>query len=316
MPTEPVGLGKPAVIQRPTTTVHLIRGANLYAHHFSASLLLALLLSPAMARAQRNGGLGSRPARQSQSERPLEADPQQQRPQPEGFFRRLRELPPAEQKRFLANNPQFQRLSPDRQQLIRDRLRQWNAMTPQEKDRVRQREEILGGLSPTQRQEARSIFPQWRDLTPARRQAVMVAFRHLRDLSPDQRRSYLDSQYVREQFSPHERDILEGMNKLMPDSPAAAEGPAGPAPNAGVRPFQGQRPIDRFPELRDLPPLRRQAVVRAFRHLAELPPDQRRSFLDSPGVQDMFSPHEREILEGMNKSLPDSSAAAPNPPEQ
>jgi hypothetical protein len=50
----------------------------------------------------------------------------------------------------------------------------------------------------------------------------MVAFRHLRDLPPDQRRSFLDSQRVREQFSPHERDILEGMNKLLPNSRAAA----------------------------------------------------------------------------------------------
>ena len=83
---------------------------------------------------------------------------------------------------------------------------------------IRQREEILEGLSPAQRQEARHIFPQWRDLTPPRRQAVMVAFRHLRDLPPDQRRSFLDSPRVREQFSPHERDILEGLNKLLPDS--------------------------------------------------------------------------------------------------
>ena len=119
---------------------------------------------------------------------------------------------------------------------------------------------------------------------------------------------------MRGEFSPHERDVLEGMNKLMPVRGCRRTRRS--TPKRGVRPFQGQRRIDRFPELRDLPPPRRQAVVRAFRHLAELPPNQRRSFLDSPQLQDMFSPHEREILEGMNKSLPDSSAAAPNTPEQ
>jgi hypothetical protein len=48
----------------------------------------------------------------------------------------------------------------------------------------------------------------------------MVAFRHLRDIPPDQRRPFLDSQRVREQFSPHEREILEGLNKLLPESHA------------------------------------------------------------------------------------------------
>ena len=96
-------------------------------------------------------------------------------------------------------------------------------MTPLEKERVRQREEILGGLSPDQRQNARIVFFQYRDLPEGRRQAVTVAFRHLRDLPPDQRRAFLDSQRVREQFSPHEREILEQLNKLLPNSP-----PAGP----------------------------------------------------------------------------------------
>jgi len=212
---------------------------------------------------------------------------------------------------MLETNPQFQRLSPERQQLIREHLRQWNAMTPEQKERIRQREEILGGLSPAQRQEARDLLPEWRSLTPGRRQAVMVAFRHLRDLPPDQRRAYLDSQYVREEFSPHERDILEGMNKLMADSPRAASGAAAPNASNGL---EGQGPLNRFPELRDLTPERRQAVLKAFWHLRDLSPDQRRSFLDGPRVQQMFAPRERESLAGMNKSLANSPPAAPNTP--
>lgn len=133
-----------------------------------------------------------------------------------GFFQRLRELPPDQQRRVMDNSPQFQRLPPQRQEMIRERLRAWNEMSPQQKERVRQREEIFQALSPAQRQEARRLFPQYRDLTPARRQAVLVAFRHLRDLPPEQRQSYLQSQYVREQFSPHERNILQGLNQLLP----------------------------------------------------------------------------------------------------
>jgi hypothetical protein len=123
-----------------------------------------------------------------------------------------------EQRRIMANNPAFQQLSPERQELIRERLREWNAKSPQEKEAIRQREEIFQGLTPEQKQDARNIFPQWRGLTPPRRQAVMVAFRHLRDLPSDQRRAFLDSERVREQFSPHERDILEGINRLLSNS--------------------------------------------------------------------------------------------------
>jgi hypothetical protein len=130
-----------------------------------------------------------------------------------------------QQRRFMANNPQFQRLSPELQESVRERLRQWNALTLQQKETIREREEIFAGLSPAQRQAARTVFFQYRELTPPRRQAVTVAFRHLRDLLPDQRRSYLDSQSVREQFSPHERDILEGLNKLLPGSNAPPEDP-------------------------------------------------------------------------------------------
>ena len=182
------------------------------------ALLAFLVFLPAMALAQGNGGRGANPGRRAQAYGRTQGEAQPQRPQAGGFFRRLRELPPMQQRRIMANNPQFQRLPPERQELIREHLRQWNAMTPQQKERVREREEILQGLSPAQRQEARTIFPQWRDLTPARRQAVMVAFRHLRDLPPEQRQSFLASQPVREEFSPHERNILEGLNKLLPAS--------------------------------------------------------------------------------------------------
>ena len=177
--------------------------------------LLGILLSPAVVVGQRNGGRAENSGGRGAYAREA-GEFQPQRPGGGGFFRRLRELPPMQQERIMANNPQFRRLPPERQELIRERLRQWNAMTPQQQERVREREEILQGLSPAQRQEARTIFPQWRNLTPARRQAVMVAFRHLRDLPPDQRQSFLNSQSVREEFSPHERDILQGLNKLLP----------------------------------------------------------------------------------------------------
>jgi hypothetical protein len=200
-------------------------------------VLLSLALCPGLMGAQGKGPAGTKseagpqhpPTTPGEQEnRGPRGEGQRQPPRPGAFFKRLRELPPAQQRRIMANNPQFQRLPPDVQELVRERLRQWNQMTPQQKEVVREREEIFAGLSPAQRQAARAVFFQYRDLTPLRRQAVTVAFRHLRDLPPDQRQPYLDSQTVKEQFSPHERDILGGLNKLLPGGPSAA--PEDPEP--------------------------------------------------------------------------------------
>jgi len=199
------------------------------------AVVLALLLAPAPGLAKKEAGkaqhnpAGPAPRTGGGNPQPRPQEhPLQQHPQRGGVFQRLRELSPEQQQHFMANNPQFQRLSPERQELIREHLRQWNAMTPAEQERVRQREEILQALSPAQRQEAREIFPQWRNLTPPRRQALMVAFRHLRDLPPDQRQAYLNSQGVSEQFSPHERDILGGMNRLLSNGPVRPSQPPEP----------------------------------------------------------------------------------------
>jgi hypothetical protein len=191
-------------------------------------LLMATFVLPAITLAQDRRDPEASPPQRMERERREGNQTQSRGPAGGGVFRRLRELPPAEQRRFMATNPEFQNFGPMRQQLIRERLRQWDAMTPQEKERVRQREEIFESLSPEQRREARDIFPQWRDLPPGRRQALMVAFRHLRDLPPDQRQAFLESQQVREEFSPHERDILGGLNHLLPTSPAKAPDSADP----------------------------------------------------------------------------------------
>lgn len=143
-----------------------------------------------------------------------------------GFLRRLRELPPAEQERVLANDARFQGLPAERQQMIRDRLKQWNALTPEQKERIREREEIFLSLSPAQRQEARAIFPQWLQLRPERRQEIMQAFRRLRDAPRAERNGFLSSPGIAKQFSPEERDLLTRLAHLLPQEAG------GPSPEA------------------------------------------------------------------------------------
>jgi hypothetical protein len=179
--------------------------------------LLALLLASTLLAGQRDMGAARgypvQAPRRGQGRGPLPG-------QRAGFFRRLRDLPPAEQERFMAENPRFRRLPPARQRLVRERLRRWNALTPEQKELFHEREGIFQGLSPAQRQEARAIFPEWRELSPDRRREVLRAFRHLRDLPPGQRQRYLASPEVQQRFSPQERHVLEGLNRLLPNSPS------------------------------------------------------------------------------------------------
>lgn len=137
---------------------------------------------------------------------------------PPGFMKRLRDLPPQEQERVLANDQRFQSLPPARQAMIRENLRRWNALTPEQKQRLRERQEVFESLSPEQRQQARTIFPQWRQLEPHERQEVMQAFRELRALPPEKREQFLASPENQKRFTPEQRRVLEGLNRLLPRS--------------------------------------------------------------------------------------------------
>ena len=130
----------------------------------------------------------------------------------------------------MTNDPRFLQLPQARQQGIRKNLDAWNAMTPEQKDVVRDREQVFQGLSPAQRQEARIVAPQYLKLAPDRRKAVLEAFRQLRSLPPAQRQNFLARPDVREQFSPQEQHVLEGLARLLPNSRADASAPHQPQP--------------------------------------------------------------------------------------
>jgi hypothetical protein len=191
----------------------------------TASLLLAALLSTDLVFAQRpyGGGLRRHPGQRQGKRLPglKKRRGKDTHPHPPGFFEHLRELPPEEQERVIANDQRFHTLPPERQEMIRERLRRWNALSPEQKDRIRQREEIFESLSPTQREEARAIFQQqWSHLEPGRRFELMQAFRQLRGLPPGERQRFLSSPQVQKRFSPEERNILEGLGRLLPASRA------------------------------------------------------------------------------------------------
>ncbi|MDE3179866.1 MAG: DUF3106 domain-containing protein [Acidobacteriota bacterium] len=134
-----------------------------------------------------------------------------------GFFKRMRDLPPAEQDRILRNDAQFHRLPPARQQQIRANLRRWNSLTPRQKQVMRQRQEIVQSLPPAERRYLRTtVFPEYNRLPPPQQRQVMNAFRRLRDMPPGQRQRFLSSPGFARRFSPQQQDVLRGLSNLLP----------------------------------------------------------------------------------------------------
>ncbi|MGH9468837.1 MAG: DUF3106 domain-containing protein [Terriglobia bacterium] len=174
-----------------------------------AALLLARGPAPQRARAVRAAPQRSPAWRRSRIQQDTHGHPPR-------FFRRLRDLPPAEQDRILQNDAQFHRLPPQQQRQILQNLRRWNSLTPQQRQVLRQRERIVQSLSPQQRQQLRSLLPHYRRLSPQQRRQVARAFTRVRNMRPQQRRRFFSSPQFKQRFTPDQRRVLRGWSKLLP----------------------------------------------------------------------------------------------------
>jgi hypothetical protein len=161
------------------------------------------------------------------SSRPNQVHPALNQPGHAGnWLRRYKDLPPAQQRRALENDPQFRRLPPAGQARLQNRLQHFSSLPPQQQERVLNRMETWEHLTPNQKQQARQLFQQFRQLPPDRRQAVNRAIRGMRGLTPEERDRLINSNEYRNEFSPQERGLL-GRASRLPLAPG--EGlPAGP----------------------------------------------------------------------------------------
>jgi hypothetical protein len=143
------------------------------------------------------------------------------------WLRRYKDMPPQQQRRALENDPEFRRLPPRQQALLRQRLQRFSSLPPERQERVLSRMETWEHLTPGQKQQARQLFQQFKQLPPDRRQAVNRAIRSMRGLTPEQRDQLINSERYRNAFSPQERGILSGAahlplapgDGLQPDAP-------------------------------------------------------------------------------------------------
>jgi Protein of unknown function (DUF3106) len=147
--------------------------------------------------------------------RPSAGHPPQNQPGHAGnWLRHYKDLPPAQQRQALENDPQFRRLPPQQQYRLQNRLQHFSSLPPQQQERVLNRMETWEHLTSEQKDRARQLFQRFKQLPPDRRQAVNRAIRGMRDLTPDQRDQLINSPQYRDSFSLQERVILSGAAHL------------------------------------------------------------------------------------------------------
>lgn len=124
--------------------------------------------------------------------------------------------PLAAQQDALRREPGFNRLPPQQQQRLFNRLQQLDAMPPERRARTIGRIENMERLSPERRQQIQGSAQELSNMDPARKQQVRAAFRVLRDMPPAQRDHVLNSPAYRSMYSDHERQILGNLLSVEP----------------------------------------------------------------------------------------------------
>lgn len=142
---------------------------------------------------------------------------------PARWIKRLQEMTPAEQKKFLKNSRRFRRLPPERRAEIQRRLRQWNQLTPEQRQAVLDRQRVWEQMTPEQRRYVRqTLLPQWRNLPADRRRVLLQKLHDLRNLDDAQRAAKLGDESFLAGLSPDERQILRDLSNLRVSVPAAS----------------------------------------------------------------------------------------------
>jgi hypothetical protein len=130
------------------------------------------------------------------------------------WLRHYRSLSPADQERALQSDPGFRRLSPEQQQLLRQRLQHFTSLPRDQQERVLNRMETWEHLTPGQKQQARELFGRMQKLPADRRRMVRTAIRDLSAMPLEQREQIIDSNRFKGMFSAEERDIMRASSRL------------------------------------------------------------------------------------------------------
>jgi hypothetical protein len=133
-------------------------------------------------------------------------------------------FPPDQQLKLLESEPAFKKLTPDRQNALRERLKKFNSMPPEKRQQALKRMEFLAKLTPQQREQLRDASKQLQGLPQERQVAVHKALRHLRKMPPPEREQILQSDLFRSTFSDQEQKLISQL-AAMPGETGSAQNP-------------------------------------------------------------------------------------------
>jgi hypothetical protein len=133
-----------------------------------------------------------------------------------GVVERLMRMTPAEQRKFMDNNPRFERLPVKQKENIRQRLDQFNALPEGERDLLLQRFQLFRQLPVGKQQQARRVYRVWRELPAERRKTLIREFESLQGMSSPERAARFGSSEFADAYQIREQRILRALTDLLP----------------------------------------------------------------------------------------------------
>ena len=118
-----------------------------------------------------------------------------------------------------------------------------------------------------QQEKALESDPQFRRLPPQRQQQLRQRLQRFNSLQPQQQDRITSRMETWEHLTPQQKQTARGV----------------------------------YQQMQKLPPGRRDMVSNAIRELRQLPSEQRREMLNSPRYRNMFTPQERNMLDGITQ---------------
>jgi hypothetical protein len=125
----------------------------------------------------------------------------------------------AQQQQSLRNEPGFDRLTPQTQKNLMNRLAQINSMPSQQRQRILAYVEAWDHLSPQRQQQVRTSLQAIGRLRLDRQRMVKQAIRDMREHPPEQRQAIMASPQFRAQFTFDEQNLISNVVAVEPYMP-------------------------------------------------------------------------------------------------
>ena len=100
-----------------------------------------------------------------------------QRPAPQQQWDQYDGLSPEEKERLRDKYRQWESLPPEKQQVLRRRMERWKELPSEDRELLRKRHRQWQELSPQERQRIRENLDRWKELSPEEQERVRQRFR-------------------------------------------------------------------------------------------------------------------------------------------